>query len=115
MSSGTAVGHSRAARLLEEILPRDNNFDDYEVEHEFESIGKRTMLLERPPPRSHEFCAPRHSRRHRTAQAGVPTADPNGRASAPRKEHPQPCACARHPDAKASRGLDDFFTAYEAR
>ncbi len=31
--------------LLEEILPKDNQFDDYEVEHNFATIGKRTMLL----------------------------------------------------------------------
>ena len=32
-------------RLLEEILPRDAAFDDFEVTHEFERIGRRTMLL----------------------------------------------------------------------
>jgi two-component sensor histidine kinase/PAS domain-containing protein len=31
--------------LLEEILPRQQSFDDFVVEHEFESIGRRTMLL----------------------------------------------------------------------
>ena len=31
--------------LLEEILPRENKFDDFEVTHKFEGIGKRTMLL----------------------------------------------------------------------
>jgi hypothetical protein len=31
--------------LLEEILPQQQSFDDFEVEHEFESIGRRTMLL----------------------------------------------------------------------
>ena len=31
--------------LLEEILPKDNNFDDYEVEHVFSSIGHKIMLL----------------------------------------------------------------------
>jgi len=31
--------------LLEEILPKDNEFDDYEVEHVFSSIGHRVMLL----------------------------------------------------------------------
>jgi PAS domain S-box-containing protein len=31
--------------LLEEILPKDNKFDDYEVEHVFSSIGHRIMLL----------------------------------------------------------------------
>jgi two-component system CheB/CheR fusion protein len=31
--------------LLENILPRQATFDDYEVEHDFPSIGKRTMLL----------------------------------------------------------------------
>ena len=32
-------------QLLEEILPRKSFFDDFEVTHEFESIGRRTMLL----------------------------------------------------------------------
>ncbi len=31
--------------LLEEIIPKNTIFDDFEVEHEFESIGKKTMLL----------------------------------------------------------------------
>ena len=31
--------------LLEEILPKDNEFDDYEVEHEFSNIGHKIMLL----------------------------------------------------------------------
>ena len=32
-------------RLLEEILPQDNQFNDFEVVHTFEDIGRRTMLL----------------------------------------------------------------------
>jgi two-component system CheB/CheR fusion protein len=31
--------------LLEEILPKDNQFLQYEVTHEFEAIGRRTVLL----------------------------------------------------------------------
>ena len=31
--------------LLEEILPRNTSFDDLEVEHDFEHIGPKTMLL----------------------------------------------------------------------
>src|ERR1043166_3916905 len=31
--------------FLEQILPRNNFFKDFEVAHEFESIGRRTMLL----------------------------------------------------------------------
>lgn len=31
--------------LLEEILPQRKTFDDFEVEHEFEEIGTRVMLL----------------------------------------------------------------------
>jgi PAS domain S-box-containing protein len=31
--------------LLEEIVPANNWFDDFEVEHEFEQIGRKTMLL----------------------------------------------------------------------
>jgi two-component sensor histidine kinase/PAS domain-containing protein len=32
-------------QLLEDILPKQNFFDDYEVHHEFEKIGPRTMLF----------------------------------------------------------------------
>jgi PAS domain-containing protein len=31
--------------LLETILPQNSAFDDFEVEHEFESIGRRYMML----------------------------------------------------------------------
>jgi len=31
--------------LLETILPQQTTFDDYEVEHDFATIGRRTMLL----------------------------------------------------------------------
>ena len=31
--------------LLEQILPSDHSFRDYEVTHDFENIGRRTMLL----------------------------------------------------------------------
>lgn len=31
--------------LLERILPDQHSFDDYEIEHEFETIGRRFMLL----------------------------------------------------------------------
>ena len=31
--------------LLEEILPRHNSFDDFEVDHDFNQIGPKTMLL----------------------------------------------------------------------
>ena len=31
--------------LLEEILPQEQSFDDFEVEHDFEHIGRHTMLL----------------------------------------------------------------------
>ncbi len=32
-------------RLLQEILPKERSFDDYQVRHTFESIGERVMLL----------------------------------------------------------------------
>jgi two-component system CheB/CheR fusion protein len=35
----------RLRTLLEEILPKDNKFEDYEVEHVFSSIGHKVMLL----------------------------------------------------------------------
>jgi two-component system, chemotaxis family, CheB/CheR fusion protein len=31
--------------LLEEILPKEQSFDDFEMEHDFDSIGRRIMLL----------------------------------------------------------------------
>ena len=35
----------RLRTLLEEVLPQNNQFNDFEVEHTFEDIGHRTMLL----------------------------------------------------------------------
>ena len=35
----------RLRELLETILPEKTSFDDYEVKHDFTTIGKRTMLL----------------------------------------------------------------------
>ncbi len=32
-------------RLLEDVLPHSSSFENYEVEYEFEHIGRRTMLL----------------------------------------------------------------------
>jgi len=32
-------------KLLEEVLPQDTAFDDFEVEHVFPSIGRKFMLL----------------------------------------------------------------------
>jgi two-component system CheB/CheR fusion protein len=32
-------------QLLEEILPKNNTFDDYEIEHDFETVGPKTMLF----------------------------------------------------------------------
>jgi PAS domain S-box-containing protein len=32
-------------RLLEDILPKEDSFDDYEIEHDFEQIGRRIMLV----------------------------------------------------------------------
>jgi len=35
----------RMRELLEEILPKNTSFEDFEVEHDFPHIGRRTMLL----------------------------------------------------------------------
>ena len=35
----------RLRELLEDILPKNTTFDDFEVEHEFGTIGRKTMLL----------------------------------------------------------------------
>ena len=42
----------RLRELLEEVLPRDSHFSNFEVEHEFEGIGQRSMVLNarRIPP-----------------------------------------------------------------
>jgi PAS domain S-box-containing protein len=42
----------RLRELLEEVLPRDSQFSDFEVSHEFESVGRRAMILDarRIPP-----------------------------------------------------------------
>jgi len=36
---------SKLRLLLEEIIPRDNQFKNFEVEHEFPTIGRKIMLL----------------------------------------------------------------------
>jgi len=36
---------SKLRVLLEEIIPKNNQFENFEVEHEFPAIGPRTMLL----------------------------------------------------------------------
>jgi diguanylate cyclase (GGDEF)-like protein/PAS domain S-box-containing protein len=35
----------RLRELLEDILPMKSSFEDFEVEHDFKSIGRKTMLL----------------------------------------------------------------------
>ncbi len=35
----------RLRTLLEELLPQNSHFEDFEVEHDFPGIGRRTMLL----------------------------------------------------------------------
>jgi len=36
---------TRLRQMLEEVLPRDSQFNDFEVDHEFEGIGRRVMVL----------------------------------------------------------------------
>ena len=45
MKSATASGTYPSCARSEEILPRNSLFDDFEVTHDFENIGRRTMLL----------------------------------------------------------------------
>src|SRR5205085_36471 len=42
----------RLRGMLEDILPRDSHFDDFAVDHEFEGLGRRSMVLNarRLPP-----------------------------------------------------------------
>src|SRR5687767_3997354 len=35
----------RLRLLLEEILPRNSHFEDFEVEHDFPTVGPKVMLL----------------------------------------------------------------------
>ena len=35
--------------LLEEVLPHDTAFDDFEVVHEFETVGPEGHAAQRPP------------------------------------------------------------------
>jgi len=37
--------YSCAATIARDLLPQNNQFQDFEVEHEFDNIGHRTMLL----------------------------------------------------------------------
>ena len=50
----------RLRTLLEEIIPKNGWFDDFEVEHEFEHIGRKSMLLNArrfPPEGPFEFSS----------------------------------------------------------
>jgi hypothetical protein len=40
-----ALGASDLRKLLAEILPESKKIEDYEVEHDFPKLGRRTMLL----------------------------------------------------------------------
>jgi diguanylate cyclase (GGDEF)-like protein/PAS domain S-box-containing protein len=35
----------RLRELLEDVLPNNTSFEDFEVDHDFESVGRKTMLL----------------------------------------------------------------------
>ncbi|MDP9172869.1 MAG: hypothetical protein M3O30_03275 [Planctomycetota bacterium] len=39
-------------KLLDEALTTRGDFDNYQVEHDFPNIGRRTMLLNVPAPRA---------------------------------------------------------------
>jgi PAS domain S-box-containing protein len=41
----------RLRELLAEVIPHNGHFNDFEVDHEFETIGRRTMLLNARPLR----------------------------------------------------------------
>ena len=49
----------RLREFLEDILPRNSFFDNFEVTHDFESIGRRTMLLNARRLNTGEQDAPR--------------------------------------------------------
>jgi PAS domain S-box-containing protein len=101
--------------LLEEILPRDENFDDYEVEHEFESIGKRTMLLNgrRLDHMNLVLLAIRDVTDQRKQEFRQHTL--MGELQHRVKNILSIVRALATQTRKRSRGLDDFFSAYEAR
>ena len=39
------MGYPQTSELLEDILTKNNKFDNYEVEHVFSNIGHKIMLL----------------------------------------------------------------------
>ena len=95
------VGHPRAAELLEEVLPQNHAFDDFEVEHEFPRIGQQDHAAQRPP-RSQQGDTradpARHRGHHRAQEAErgparfrspLPPAvrDGQGRHPDPRRRH----------------------------
>ena len=54
--------------LLEHVLPDNDAFDNFEIEHNFSGIGDRIMVLERAASRSHAT----HPARHRRPDIGTP-------------------------------------------
>ncbi len=43
------VGHSRPAEVADEVLSRNESVHDFEVEHSFPTLGRKTMLLNARP------------------------------------------------------------------
>jgi len=105
----------RLRLLLEEILPKENSFDDYEMEHEFESIGKRTMLLNgrRLDHMNLVLLAIRDITDQRKQEFRQQTL--MGELQHRVKNILSLVRALAIQTRKRSRGLDDFFTAYEAR
>jgi two-component sensor histidine kinase/PAS domain-containing protein len=101
--------------LLEEILPRENSFDDYEVEHEFESIGRRVMLLNgrRLDHMNLVLLAIRDVTEQRKREFRQHTL--LGELQHRVKNILSIVRALATQTRKRSRGLDDFFSAYEAR
>ncbi|MGA7383456.1 MAG: HWE histidine kinase domain-containing protein [Methylocella sp.] len=101
--------------LLEEILPKENSFDDYEMEHEFESIGKRTMLLNgrRLNHMNLVLLAIRDVTEQRKQEFRQHTL--MGELQHRVKNILSLVRALAIQTRKRSRGLDDFFTAYDAR
>jgi PAS domain-containing protein len=100
--------------LLEDILPEENSFDDYEIEHEFESIGRRTMLLNarRIDHMNLVLLAIRdvtEQRKHEFRQHTL-----MGELQHRVKNILSLVRALATQTRKRSRGLEDFFTAFEA-
>ena len=102
-------------QLLEDILPKQDSFDDYQVQHDFEVIGRRIMLLNarRLDHLNLIVLAIRdvtNQRRFEVQQRAL-----MGELQHRVKNILSNVRALAIQTRRNSRGLDDFFRAFEAR